>query len=116
MFINTNALEKPKKIKVTRDRPVKSLAKAISWRIVGSLDTFLLSYLLIRFIQPEVQHTAVKTAGSIASVEVITKILLYYLHERAWNHIRWGRMLVVIRRNTRWPRRSVEKKINLKRA
>jgi len=111
MFINTRKFEKPKKIKVTRDRPVKSLAKAISWRIVGSLDTFILSFFLIKFINPEAEHIAVKTASSIAIVEVVTKIILYYLHERAWNHIRWGRMLVVIRRNTRWTRRSVEKTI-----
>jgi uncharacterized membrane protein len=30
-------------------------------------------------------------AGSIASVEVITKIILYYLHERAWALVPWGR-------------------------
>jgi uncharacterized membrane protein len=87
--------------KVVRDRPIKSLLKAISWRIVGSIDTFLLSYFLIKYIQPGAQHSAVKTAGWIATVEVATKITLYYFHERAWAHMRWGRMMVVLRRNSR---------------
>ncbi|OQA99076.1 MAG: hypothetical protein BWY22_00549 [Bacteroidetes bacterium ADurb.Bin217] len=99
---------------IVRDRPIKSLAKAISWRIVGSLDTFLLSYLLIRFIQPEAEHTAVKTAGWIASVEVGTKIILYYFHERAWAMIRWGRVLVRIRRNTPVPKKMFNKMFQVK--
>ncbi|HON52051.1 MAG TPA: DUF2061 domain-containing protein [Bacteroidales bacterium] len=99
---------------IVRDRPIKSLAKAISWRIVGSLDTFMLSYFLIRFIQPEAQHTAVKTAGWIAGVEVGTKILLYYLHERAWAMIRWGRVLVRLRRNTPVPKKTFNKMFQVK--
>lgn len=94
---------------IVRDRPIKSLAKAISWRIVGSLDTFLLSYFLIRFIQPEAVHTAAKTAGWIAGVEVGTKIMLYYFHERAWAMIRWGRVLVRLRRNTPVPKKVFNK-------
>lgn len=87
--------------KVIRDRPIKSLAKAISWRIIGSLDTFILSYILISFFSKDPSTNAAKTAGSIASIEVVSKILLYYLHERAWAHMRWGRMMVVLRKNSR---------------
>lgn len=60
----------------------RSLVKAISWRTLGSIDTFVLSFLFTQ---------NVKAAGAIASTEVITKILLYYGHERAWAHINWGR-------------------------
>lgn len=59
----------------------RSLLKAISWRVLGSIDTFVLSYLFT---------ANVKAAGAIASTEVITKMLLYYLHERAWARIDWG--------------------------
>lgn len=59
----------------------RSLAKAISWRALGSVDTFLLSWLFT---------SSVKAAGAIATTEVITKILLYYFHERVWSTIRWG--------------------------
>jgi uncharacterized membrane protein len=59
----------------------RSLAKAVSWRILGSVDTFLLSWLFT---------SSVKAAGAIALTEVLTKMVLYYLHERAWSGIVWG--------------------------
>lgn len=59
----------------------RSLAKAISWRVIGSIDTFLLSWLFTA--------NAV-AAGAIASTEVLTKMILYYVHERAWSGFKWG--------------------------
>ena len=52
-----------------------SFAKGITWRVVGSIDTISIAWLVTGKI-----HAAV----SIGSVEVFTKLLLYYLHERAW--------------------------------
>ncbi len=77
---------------VTRRR---SLAKAISWRIVGSLDTLLLSFLLITYLGPVfgLDHStgeAMGTASLIAVTEVITKMVLYYYHERFWETRNWG--------------------------
>lgn len=65
-----------------KEAHLRSVAKAVSWRVVGSLDTFVLSYLVTGNLV---------WAGSIASVETITKIFLFYVHERAWRRIRWGR-------------------------
>jgi uncharacterized membrane protein len=62
---------------------LRSLIKAVSWRVVGSFDTFILSYLVTG---------SAKWAVSIATAEALTKIVLYYLHERAWRLVRWGRM------------------------
>ena len=62
---------------------LRSLAKAASWRLVGSLDTFTLSLIVTG---------SGRYALSIASVEALTKIGLYYLHERAWRRVRWGRL------------------------
>ncbi len=59
----------------------RSLSKAISWRVLGSIDTFLLSLLFT---------SDAKAAGAIAGSEVITKMVLYYLHERAWSRFSWG--------------------------
>ena len=61
----------------------RSIAKAITWRATGSVDTFLLSWLL---------SGSVSIAGGIASTEVLTKSVLYYLHERAWTRAKWGRI------------------------
>ncbi len=52
-----------------------SVLKSISWRIVGTLDTILISYILTGKIS---------LALSIGGVEIITKMTLYYFHERAW--------------------------------
>ena len=65
----------------TGDSHPRSIAKAISWRITGSLDTFVLSLIFTG---------SVKLAGSIAISEMATKMVLYYLHERAWSAIRWN--------------------------
>ncbi len=58
------------------DSSAKSLMKTISWRIVGTIDTMLIAYILTG---------EVSMALSIGSVEVFTKMVLYYLHERVWN-------------------------------
>ena len=69
------------KEKVKRGR---SLFKAMTWRIIASLDTFFLSYIITgRF----------DWATSIAIFEIITKAIIYYFHERAWNRVKWGRVI-----------------------
>ena len=64
------------------DQHLRSIAKAVSWRITGSVDTFVLSFIITG---------SFKLASTITVVEVGTKIVLYYLHERAWGLVRWGR-------------------------
>lgn len=64
--------------------PARSLVKGISWRIIGTIDTIVISYLITGQ-----WFTALK----IGLFEVITKITLYYLHERAWGKVKWGRIM-----------------------
>ena len=59
----------------------RSFMKAVSWRTVGTIDTFIISF----FVTGKVT-----LAGSIAAVEVVTKIMIYYLHERVWAAVPWG--------------------------
>jgi len=63
------------------DTPVRSLAKAVSWRVTGTIDTFLISWLITG---------QVLIASGIAFTEIMTKIFLFWAHERAWNRIGWG--------------------------
>jgi uncharacterized membrane protein len=60
----------------------RSLAKAVSWRITGSIDTFVVSWIVTGRLT---------LAAPIALTELLTKIGLYYLHERAWSLVRWGK-------------------------
>ena len=64
-----------------REAHSRSFAKAVSWRVLGSIDTFLLSWFFTG---------SPKAAGAIATTEVLTKMVLYYFHERAWGAVDWG--------------------------
>lgn len=64
------------------DKHYRSLVKAVSWRVTGTVDTVLISYLITGQI---------RWALSIGFVELFTKVALYYGHERLWNKISFGR-------------------------
>ena len=71
----------------------RSLLKAVSWRCVGTLDTFIVSFAVLNItgaVGGGIGHAA-RISGGIAAVEVVTKIILYYLHERAWARVAFGR-------------------------
>ncbi|WWW11859.1 DUF2061 domain-containing protein [Arcobacter cryaerophilus gv. pseudocryaerophilus] len=63
------------------EKPYRSVVKTISWRTVGTLDTIIVSYFVTGNLV---------MATSIGSIEVITKMILYYFHERAWNRLKFG--------------------------
>ena len=64
------------------DKHYRSLAKAVSWRATGTVDTVIISFLVTG---------KVKLALSIGFVELFTKVGLFYAHERVWNKISLGR-------------------------
>ncbi len=73
----------------------RSLVKAITWRLIGSLDTFVVSFIVASlFHRPLINAASI--AGSIATTETLTKIILYFVHERIWARIRWGRADTVL--------------------
>lgn len=65
------------------EKPYRSIVKAISWRTVGTIDTIIVSYFITGNLV---------MAASIGSIEVVTKMALYYFHERAWNKLSFGRV------------------------
>lgn len=109
--LNTETQEqqtaKAKKISTVRDRPMKSVIKAITWRVIASGTTWVLAW---SFFHNDPQ--AIEKASGIAAVESILKMVLYFWHERLWNTVRWGRMRVIIRRNS-IIRRKIVKRIML---
>ena len=60
----------------------RSLAKAVSWRVTGSVDTIILAWLFTGNL---------RLATAIGLTEVATKTVLYYAHERIWLRIDAGR-------------------------
>lgn len=89
-----------------RDRPIKSILKAITWRIIASTTTFLLTFLIFQD-----DPYATEKATGVACAEAIIKIVLYFLHERAWNSIFWGKMIVSIRRNGLFKSKITKRKV-----
>lgn len=65
------------------EKPYRSIVKTISWRTLGTLDTIVISYFITG---------SLGMAASIGSIELVTKMILYYFHERAWNKIDFGRI------------------------
>lgn len=65
------------------DTPKRSLIKTITWRITGSGATFGISYLI---------SGNLTVAGTIAVIQLATNTILYFVHERVWNCIKWERV------------------------
>ena len=65
------------------DKHYRSLMKAVSWRLTGTVDTMVISF----FVTGKL-----KLAVSIGLIEVLTKIFLFYVHERLWNATSFGRV------------------------
>ena len=64
------------------DNRKRSIVKAVSWRITGTIDTFIVSLIITG--KPLI-------ALSIGLFEILTKTILYYFHERTWNKVKFGR-------------------------
>jgi len=60
----------------------RSIAKTVSWRVCGSTATFLISYAILGDFA---------VSSTIAVIQLTFNTLLYFVHERIWNWIRWGR-------------------------
>lgn len=63
------------------DTPLRSLTKAISWRIVATLTTVLLVFMFTRNLI---------VSSGVGATELVVKILVYFLHERLWNKLGFG--------------------------
>lgn len=64
---------------LSRNTKISAL-KAVTWRLLGTIDTMVISYFMTG---------SVKIAFSIGSFEVFTKMVLYFIHEKVWD--RWTR-------------------------
>jgi adenylylsulfate kinase len=61
----------------------RSIAKAISWRTVATLTTTLLVFIFTGNLV---------VSGGVGLTEFLSKILIYYVHERVWNASNFGRI------------------------
>ena len=78
-MFNQNPKQKVIIMKETRKR---SIAKTITFRILATITTMIIVLLLTGNLA---------IAGIVGFWEIITKLLLYYAHERVWEIVKWGR-------------------------
>jgi len=65
-----------------KETHLRSFLKGITWRIIATLTTMILVFIFTgNFV----------LTLSVGSLEIISKLIFYYLHERVWNRIKWGR-------------------------
>ena len=65
------------------DSIVRSLVKTISWRLTGTFCTFLISFIILGDIT---------VSSTIALIQLIFNTIMFYIHERIWNIIKWGKI------------------------
>ena len=68
--------------KAISENTMRSVVKTISWRVIGTIDTVVISWIVTGTLA---------LAFSIGLIELVTKMVLYFGHERVWNNINWGK-------------------------
>ncbi len=68
-----------------KDKHWRSVVKGVSWRVTGTIDTIIISWFVTHKLT---------LAFTIGFIEVFTKVALYYFHERVWDKIKIGRVVV----------------------
>lgn len=65
------------------DTKTRTMAKALTWQILGLISMTLVGYLFTH---------SLAASGGIAFASALTGFVFYCFHERAWSRVRWGRM------------------------
>ena len=61
----------------------RSLAKTVTYRLISSAIGFIVVWMI---------SDSVKTGAMFSVAELVYKPLQYYIHERLWQHVKWGKM------------------------
>jgi uncharacterized membrane protein len=68
--------------RAVRETHSRTVMKTVSWRFVATLTTMVIVYIFTGEFLLSI---------GVGAVEVVAKILFYYLHERTWEMISWGK-------------------------
>jgi len=75
----------PNEVELDKESPARSIAKSISWRIIASFTTFIIFYFTAG------SKIAIEVITAAVGVEAISKMLIYFVHERIWANVYWGK-------------------------
>lgn len=68
-----------------RETTLRSLMKSVTWRIIATITTTILVFIFTG---------SLAIAFSLGLIEIVVKYLIYFIHERAWDQILWGKVWV----------------------
>jgi len=74
-----------------KDSPSRSIFKALSWRLIASGSTFIISFTIFTTATETAFKDVIGAVSLITAVDIVAKLILYYLHERLWTNIVWGK-------------------------
>jgi len=87
---------------VFRDSPQRSIIKTITYRLFASGAMFVAVFIYSHEYQSLSLSESIGNAGFIAVLEFLVKLVIYYIHERIWSGIHWGKYW----RRHSWERRA----------
>ncbi len=87
---------------IFRDSPQRSLMKTITYRLFASGAMFVAIFVYSHEYQSLSLSESIGNAGLIAIIEFLIKLVIYYIHERIWSGIKWGKYW----RRHYWARRA----------
>lgn len=61
----------------------RSLVKTITWRIIGSTSASIIAYTITGSIE---------VSSAIGAIHLVINTILYWMHERFWNKLGWGKV------------------------
>ncbi len=76
---------------IEKDSPTRSVLKALSWRLIASGSTFIISFTIFTTTTETAFKDIIGAVSLITAVDIISKLILYYFHERLWTNIVWGK-------------------------
>ena len=90
--LNGNSMDIPQQIDhviETKDSPTRSILKAITWRMIASATTFLITFIIFSQATDKTVSESLEIASIVGIVDIVAKLFLYYLHERLLANIKW---------------------------
>ncbi len=87
---------------IEKDSPTRSILKALSWRLIASGSTFIISFTIFTQATETAFKEIIGAVSLITAVDIFAKLILYYLHERLWTNIVWGKY---------WKRKEARKRV-----
>lgn len=69
----------------------RTIVKSLLWRVIGVIWTWVGAYLIFLLI-PEKYKTAMLMATAIVVYHHSTRLVMYYIYERIWSKILWGKV------------------------